>query len=195
MGDGQRIPTGPWESEPELTDESDFTPGGEGWSAWNGMSPEKEYCEFGAALVSLLRPRLIVETGIGQGYMTRRLLAVKTGRYVGYESDDDWRARLRDLDVWDETAELASEPEPSPEVLAACDLAVIDSWAVQRLSDIDLWRKHAPAGGYVLIHDARPDHPSGGIWQKLAEYLGDEGVFLGNPRGSWLYRKPLTSHR
>jgi hypothetical protein len=186
------IPVEAWESEPSTVTESTWTEGGEGWHSWNVASPEREFCEFAAALVALVRPKLVVETGVGQGFLTRRVLAVLPGRYLGYESDEELRARLRRLDVWGERMELASGPQPSAEVLAECELAIIDSEPYQRFRDVDLWREHAPAGGYVLVHDARPDHPvQGGGWRLLARHLGDEGVFLGNPRGSWLYRKPL----
>lgn len=192
MAEGQRaIPLEAWRSEPDLVDESHWTPGGEGWSAWNGMSPEKEFCEFAAALVALIRPALVIETGIGQGYLTRRVLPVLAGRYIGYESDDALRAELRRLDVWNETAQLAAEPGPSADAMADCELAILDSDLRQRAREFDLWRAHAPAGACVLVHDARPDHPVDGIWRRIAEYVGDQGVFLGNPRGTWLYRKPL----
>jgi hypothetical protein len=186
------IPIEQWDSEPAPADESNWTEGGEGWAAWNVWSPEKAFCEFAAALVALTRPGLVVETGIGQGYLTRRVIPALSGCYVGFESDDDLRARLRDLDVWDDRVQLAAEPDAPSEIFAACDLAILDSKAPMRVWEIDRWREHAPPGAYVLVHDARPDHPvKGGGWRQLAEYLGDQGVFLGNPRGSWLYRKPL----
>jgi hypothetical protein len=186
------VAVGAWNAEPPPGDESAWTEGGEGWAAWNTFSPEKAFCEFAAALVGLIRPELVVETGIGQGYLTRRVLATLSGRYLGYESDDELRSALRGLDVWGGAVELAEEPEAPADVLAACDLAILDSAPPQRKPEIDRWREHAHPGAYVLIHDARPDHPvEDGGWRRLARYLGDEGVFLGNPRGSWLYRKPL----
>lgn len=135
----------------------------------------------------------MVETGIGQGYTTRRLIPVLTGRYVGFESDDDLRAQLRGLDIWTDQVMLAEEPEATPEVLAECGLAILDSDLGQRKREIDAWFEHAPPGAFVLVHDARPDHPAKpSFFRKLAEYLGDQGVFLGNPRGGWLFRKPAA---
>lgn len=186
------IPMDQWAAEPAPTDESSQTAGGEGWVSWNGWSPEKAFCEFAAALVALNRPGLVVETGIGQGYTTRRVLPVLSGRYLGFESDDDLRARLRNLDVWSDTVELADDPEASPEILSACDLAILDSDLPQRKREIDRWLEYASPGAFVLVHDARPDHPvKRSPFRWLARYLGDEGVFLGNPRGAWLCRKPL----
>lgn len=157
------------------------------------MSPEREFCEFAAALVALVRPGLVVETGVGQGYTTRRLLEVLPHRYIGYESHEELRGRLAALDVWGERAELSTDSGPSAEVMSRAELTVLDSHIPVRAREMDLWREYAPAGAYVLVHDARPDHPmEDGIWRKIAEYVGDEGVFLGNPRGCWLYRKPLA---
>jgi hypothetical protein len=167
---------------------------GEGWTAWNGASPEKEFCDFVVAFVALVRPSRVIETGIGQGYVTRRLALEPSGSYVGYESDDELRGWLRELDMWTEGFELAPEPEPSATNFATCDLAVLDSAPTYRKREIDLWRTHAPPGSYVLVHDARPDHPvRDGVWTELADHVagGGDGVFLSNPRGSWLCRKPL----
>jgi hypothetical protein len=186
------IPIDQWDEEPDPVDESLHTQDGEGWESWNGFSPEKAFCEFAAALVAINRPGLVVETGIGQGYTTRRILPMPSGRYLGFESDADLRARLRDLNVWSETAQLASEPEASSEVFAACDLAILDSDLPQRKREIDRWLESAAPGAFALIHDARPDHPAKpSFFRKLADYLGPHGVFLGNPRGAWLFRKPL----
>lgn len=181
-----------WDCEPEPGDESQHTEGGKGWASWNVYSAEREFCEFAAALVAINRPRLVVETGIGQGYTTRRVVPALSGRYLGFESDDEIRGQLRGLDLWSGSVELSEEPEASAEVLAECDFAILDSAVRERLREIDRWLEHAPPGAFVLIHDARPDHPKvNSGFRRLAKHLGDEGVFLGNPRGAWLYRKPL----
>lgn len=188
-----RVPIEQWNIEPPPIDESKQTSDGAGWASWNGWSAEKEFCEFAAALVRLNRPELVVETGIGQGYTTRRVISTLTGRYVGFESDDELRSQLRNLDVWSDTITLSDAPEPSSDIFSACDLAIIDSDPALRMREIDRWLECASPGAFVLIHDARPDHPlkdSG--FRRLAKYLGEKGVFLGNPRGAWLYRKPLA---
>lgn len=186
------IPTEAWIAESEQVDESNWTVDGQGWTAWNVMSPEKEFCDFAAALIALVRPALVIETGVGQGYLTRRILPRLPGRYVGYESNDDLRPKLLELEIWTPEARLSEDVGPTPEAIAACDLAIFDSVVLERKREVDLWHEHAHAGAYVLIHDARPDHPSkNGLHRKAAEYLGDKGIFLGNPRGCWLYRKPL----
>ena len=51
---------------PDLYDEQVFTPWAEpGWTAPNGMSPETEVCDFFASLVRMLKPEVVVETGVG----------------------------------------------------------------------------------------------------------------------------------
>lgn len=193
MGAGrQPISTEAWTREAEPVDESAWTQGGEGWSAWNDMSPEREFCEFAVALIGLVRPSLVIETGIGQGYLTRRILAALPDRYLGYESNDDLRSWLRELTIWTAKARLADASVPAAETIAEAGLAIFDSAMMQREQEVNLWREHAPRGAYVLVHDARPDHPKkNGIHRLAAKYLGDSGIFLGNPRGAWLYRKPL----
>jgi O-methyltransferase len=105
-----------WTAEPPPGDEADYTPvRPDHWHSWNGMSAELEFCEFGAALVRLLQPRLVLETGVGQGYMTRRLAEAlpSDAKLVAYESHDEWRAELAKLDFWNEDVELADSPTPS----------------------------------------------------------------------------------
>jgi hypothetical protein len=155
------------------------------------MSAEVEFCEFVAALVRLIRPQLVIETGVGQGFSTRRILAALSGHYVGYESDAGFREALKGLDVWGESAQIAEEAEPTPEVMARCDLAILDSGPrKRRVREINLWRAYAPSGSHIVVHDARPDHPRNGLHRRLAGELAGEGLFLPNPRGSWLHRKP-----
>lgn len=188
---------GAWKAEPSPSSEASWTPDGEGWSAWNQHSPEVEFAEFAAVLVRLLRPALIIETGVGQGYTTRRLLAAlgEGQRYVGYESDDRLRAALAALDAWGDRAVLADGSEPQPEDMRGCELAVLDSAPTRRrIREIDRWYDHAPAGSYALVHDVRGDHPRNrhhGVHRTLARHAaGLGGVLLGNPRGGWLCRRP-----
>lgn len=191
---GAPAPPSAWLGEPPPSSEGEWTPGGEGWAAWNQHSPEREFAEFTAALVRLVRPALVVETGVGQGFTTRRVLDALDGSYIGYESDAGFRDGLRELDVWGEDILLAEQAEPTPQVMRRCELAILDSAPTNRRKrEIDLWRRVAPAGAFVLVHDVRPDHPRGrsnGVHRSLARHVRRMGgTLLGNPRGGWLARK------
>jgi tRNA A58 N-methylase Trm61 len=37
------------------------------------MSPEQEFCELVGALVGIVKPAFVIETGVGQGFTTRRV--------------------------------------------------------------------------------------------------------------------------
>lgn len=188
----------PWASEPELVDEQRFTTGAEpGWSAWNVMSPELEFCELAAALVRIVRPRVVLETGVGQGFVTRRILAAlpEEARYLGFEGSGSWRSSLDSLELFlrDGRVRIARTAAPTPEDWGQAALAVIDSEGRTRPREVEGWWDHASPGSLALIHDAHPGHTRGSNHQKLAAHiarLGIPGVFLPNPRGAFLGQKP-----
>ncbi len=186
-----------WAREPDLVDERTFTTTADpGWSSWNVMSPEREFCELAGALMLMVRPRFVIETGVGQGFVTRRILGVlpQGSRYLGFESSVAWRTSLLSVDVFrhDDSQRISTTASPSPDEWAMCDLAVIDSEGRLRPAEVEAWWEHSPPGSVALIHDAHPDHPRGSNHQKLAAHLqrlGIPGVFFPNPRGSFLGQK------
>jgi hypothetical protein len=171
-------------------DEQEFTPWCEpGWAAWNNMSPEVEFCTFAASLARMMAPSLIVETGVGQGYMTRSL----PGRVLCYEADPDFRFVLQSTPLWTEERQLSVEESPSREVLAEAQLTIHDSNEPYRQREIALWVEVAPSGAVALVHDTGNGHAPDMPQAKLGEYvrsLSLPGVFLRNPRGAWLGIKP-----
>lgn len=169
-----------WTNEGRARDEGRWTDGGEGWTSWNGKSPEVEFCDFAASLVGLINPTKIVETGIGQGYTTRRILwAIGEGQQLrAYESDEEIReiariatvvfGTLRDQMIVENVADstfnsavgqfLVSESRtPGPEGFRNCDLAILDSEARYRTLEVLQWAKHAPFGSFCLVHDVLKD--------------------------------------
>jgi hypothetical protein len=182
-----------WVEEPPYEPESLHTPwAAPFWVAWNGMSPEVQFCDFGAALAQLMQPEKIVETGVGQGFMTRRLATVlpEGGRLLVFEDDPDIRDGLRRLPFFAQPGRtLASAPTPSAEDLSDSDLTILDSEIPSRLAEIDLWWEVAPERAALLVHDAgnghEPDAPHHLIRDRIDAH-GITGVFLRNPRGSFL---------
>jgi hypothetical protein len=179
----------------ELIDEIEFTPWAEpGWLSYNGMSPEVDVCEFFAMLVRLMKPTLVVETGVGQGYMTRAIIPqLSDGQMLlAYESDDVWRHEMEQRAFWftnKHLATLAPEMSPPAAVLAGADLCFFDSDFPFRLLEIPLWYDNAKRGAVALIHDTGERHEAVTLHATVKELIVElemDGFFLHNPRGCFV---------
>ena len=182
-----------WQGEPELREErSRWHPDAPAWHAWNQMSPEHEFCEFAAAVVRMAKPPLVIETGVGQGYTTRRVAAAlaSSARLIGFESDRAWREKLAELAFFDgQTATLAAEPTPSDDELASVDLFIADSGQKYRSGEVTRWAELAKPGSLILVHDTGNGHPQWTPHHRMGELidsLGIRGLRLPNPRGSFV---------
>lgn len=189
-----------WDGHQDPVDETVFTPWAEkGWSAWNGQSPELEVCDFAQNLMIMLNPALVVETGVGQGYMTRALIGalLPHQRLVAFESDDGWRATMWQLPFWENhrfVASLSADRTPTADVLAEADLCIFDSEFEFRFDEIRLWHERAKTGAVCLIHDTADRDDT--VHQSVRGFikdLGMTGVFLSNPRGSFMAVQPALS--
>ena len=186
-----------WHREPEPLDEAAATPGAQqGWHSWNEMSPEVEICDFIVSLADVLRPELVIETGTGQGFLTRRIGARLRDdqRLVCYESHAEWRAALTSLEFFDGIrCVLAPDESPDDEAMAAARLCLLDSDFAFRLPEIQRWWRCARPGAAVFVHDAGNGHgedtPHALVRATIIE-LGIPGIFLGNPRGAFVGQKP-----
>ena len=156
------------------------------------MSPEHEFCEFVAALVRMAKPRLVIETGVGQGYTTRRIAAALApgATLKGFESSPGWRKKLAELDFFDgETVTLAAEPTPTDDDLATVDLLVADSAQKYRPDEVRRWAELAKASSLIVVHDTGNGHPKWTPHHRMGELLaslGIRGLQLPNPRGSFV---------
>jgi hypothetical protein len=189
-------PKSPWVREPELVDESSFTWWGQGWHSWNDRSPELEFCELAAQLTRLIVPSIVVETGVGQGFMTRRV-AAQLGpeqRLLCFESSPRFRAKLERRSFFDgKRITLAPQPTPDAADLAGAELTILDSTNQIRSDELGLWWQVAPPGATLLVHDASNRHADNTPHARMARFideLGIPGVFLKNPRGGFLGSKP-----
>lgn len=176
-----------WTTEPPLIGEERWTPGGQGWHAWSGPSAEVEFCDFVGAFVRLLRPRLVVETGVGAGFTTRRILAhlPDSSTWIGVESDPDFRAALAGVGV--ETREVLGD-----EVRKA-DLVVLDSTPDVRLAEFDGWARNGKRGSILVCHDVSAKHKPPKPHRRFYDHIatsGIPGVVLPNPRGGWIGQHP-----
>lgn len=186
-----------WNDYQEAVDETDFTPWAEkGWLAHNGQSPEIAVCDFVRNLIRMMQPALVIETGVGQGYMTRSAASALngTGQLVAFESDDTWREMVFQQQFWfdyHQVASLSPHHTPPAELMAVADLSIIDSDFEVRFGEIVLWDLWAKPGAVALIHDTadREGTVHRSVRETIVE-LGMTGVFLNNPRGCFMAVQP-----
>jgi hypothetical protein len=181
-----------WSGEPDLHDESEFTPWARhGWPSWNAYSAERDFCDFVGSIARVLQPKVVIETGVGQGFTTRRIdRGVGSARHLCYESDSELREALASLPYFaDRHVSLSSEETPSDEELGLADLTVLDSDPPYRFDELARWRKFGRAGSVLVVHDCGNGHPPTAIHSQIRELVSDldiPGTFLGNPRGGFL---------
>ncbi len=186
-----------WIEEPPAADDTRFITWAEpGWHSWNLASPEVEFCEFVASVVTMTRPRLVVETGTGQGFVTRRVAAslYEGCRLLTFEQDDDLRAKLSQLPFFTgDRIRLAAKGSPTADDLEQAELTILDSDGSLRLTELQVWWQAAPPGAVIVAHDAGNGHPDCSHHARLAgliRELGIPGIFFRNARGSFLGVRP-----
>jgi methyltransferase family protein len=182
-----------WQSESSKQDETEYTPWADpGWLSWNDMSPEEGFCWFVASLVGMLKPELIIETGVGQGYVTRRVYAQlqEDQQLLCFESDPRLQDYLRKIKFFSQkNVHIASSPTPSAKDMSVANLTILDSNFGERYAELRLWRDNAQPRSVVIVHDCGNGHgPETGHGMLAASIkdLGLRGIFLKNPRGSFL---------
>lgn len=185
-----------WTEEPEQTAETlgkHAVP--TGWTRWNPMSPEVEFCETAGQLVRMARPLRILETGVGQGFTTRRVAAAmpEDAEYRCFESYGPLRAALADLPFFADPARVLVDADtPTVDDWRWVQLAILDSGNEFRADELRGWCDHAPADALLLVHDASRTHPEWTNHRKIADLIVEldiPGVFLPNPRGSFFGQK------
>ncbi|MGZ4257846.1 MAG: class I SAM-dependent methyltransferase, partial [Gaiellaceae bacterium] len=189
-----------WAAEPELQDEALNTPWADaGWHSWNDMSPELELCDALVSLVVAFRPTRIIETGTGQGFLTRRVASVLRDHQTltCFESDPTWREALMSLPFFDgHRCVISPHDSPRTAELASADFTCLDADFPHRLLEIQRWWQAAAEGALVFVHDAGnghgPDTPHAIVRAKIVE-LSIPGFFLANPRGAFIGVKPTRS--
>ena len=187
----------PWVIEPPTVGEREFTPWAEnGWRSWNEHSPEVEFCEFVAQIVRIMAPGIVLETGVGQGYTTRRVAAVlPTGsRLVCFESDGELREGLRHLPFFSHPDRvLGNEDGPAASDFVAADLTILDSEPAMRVRELEAWHAAARDGTAVIVHDTGNGHEDSTIHAQNARAVASlriPGIFMKNPRGSFFGIRP-----
>lgn len=194
----------PWEDvEGELGPERNWTPWAHpGWLSWNNHAAEMQVANFLAELVRTASADndewVGLETGVGQGYVTRRIVkAVNPAKIRGiwcFESDKEWNGRIRQLPFWPDNLHscIKWEISPTPKQMGEADLVILDSMKPWRQIETMMWSEVGKEGSLLFVHDTGTLHPtrdghfSNGF---MIQQLGIEGVWLENPRGSFLAQK------
>lgn len=192
------VPVDAWVEEPVSVPETKFTPHAEkGWSAWNGWSVEVEVADFLPQLAELIGAERVLETGCGQGYVTRRLAPTgpfDTWELVTFESDDELRSRIADFPLWDDQTRLDDKPTPDETDIGQADLIICDSDVKYRIDEIRLWVEHGKPGSFLWTHDTARHHG----WLPDTIFKSTVGLprlQFDNPRGSTLFYKPYDDEQ
>jgi hypothetical protein len=193
----------PWNgAEGDLRPERKWTPWAHpGWLAWNEHAVELQVAEFlaklGYAIHEVSDDFLAIETGVGQGYVTRRLIGAlnpATARIWTFESDLEWAGRLRQLDYWLShlNACIKWETTPTPSQMKDASFVILDSMDPWRKMEMMLWAEVAPEGSVLFVHDTGTIHPTNdGHFSNgfMIKQMGLTGYWLENPRGSFMAQK------
>lgn len=157
-----------------------------GHHIWDSMAIEHETGEFLFAVVRATKPRLIVESGTGNGVAASFLASAlvengQGGRLVTFEPDPGFRERA--------AQNLAQFPAEVREGTSAPtdldpDLVFVDCHGSIREPVIRYWLAEHPGSPLVIVHDAKRPYPF---------ELGT-GVHLPGWDGLWVGRpNPPTS--
>jgi hypothetical protein len=187
-------------SKPEVSLPSPECPAPQRWRCYDNDATEVEVLEFLHALVRMLKPSVIVETGTYLGYGTAYLASacVETGGTVHTAEVDTERSG--------KAATLAAERGLTNivfhhcagtqmiETLPTIDFAFLDSvFGGVRIDELRLVLPRLSRGGIIAIHDTSSYHaPFGGPRQgvlALAAELGLGLIMFDTPRGLALLRK------
>lgn len=141
------------------------------------MAVSLEEAEFLYALVRLLKPRVVLELGAGQGvsarFIAEALRANGAGELWSVEPDGEYRAAT--VTMLEGLDEYATVMPTLPYLDVSPDVVFIDSGYRVRDRDIAFWLD-GHHKGLVLIHDAN----------RAYDFNHVPGVLLPCPDGLWI---------
>jgi len=174
-------------TEDEFTQPNAECPDPRYWHAWDGESAEIEVSEFVGALVRMLQPDYVIETGSAFGHTSRTIgLALAQnghGRLDSIELDRlrvlISRAQVVDLPVSIVEAHSMGFVPPQP-----IDFAWFDSEVSTRIYEFNRFYKWMHKRTVVAFHDTGEQHqPLRSQIEEMAVQLRLAPVFLPTPRG------------
>jgi hypothetical protein len=168
-----------------------YTDWGKGWTSTSGKAQEQEFSNFLVSLINLNRPKTIIETGIGDGLTTRKLVAAAKSigaLYTAFEHDEQYRKTAKVCGCV-----VSNLPTPSADQMANADLVILDSMTSYREKEIELWLEYGRAGSTMVVHDVSARHRADQIHRRLFNFIQERGIhgaYLHNPRGGFIATKP-----
>jgi predicted O-methyltransferase YrrM len=167
--------------------------GGRVWDYDGTKGTEREVSELIAAIVSAVKPEVVVETGTFMGHTTHVIAAALEANGRGHlhtvENDSGLVEQMRTRLPGRVTLHEADSTQWCTQFAGPVDLAFVDSGPGRvRLGDVGaLWPKIVP-GGYLMVHDT--------IYYKrlfalVSDLVGVEGIDIRSLLGLGIWQKPL----
>jgi len=183
--------------QPEYTPPTPECPRPELWKMYDSMTAEAEVLDFLKALVTTLKPNLVVETGTFMGVSTiaiaEGLKQNGFGRVITVEFDPKVFAKAKEridasgLGAW---VEYRNQSSLEMRVEGQIDLLFSDSDPQIRESEVRHFLPQVSANGLILIHDASSHYK---VVREAALRLEREGlisvVLVPTPRGLVIAQK------
>lgn len=191
---------GSW-MQPEYASPSRECPQPQHWAMYDSMSAEVEVLDFLEALVSTIKPRLIVETGTFAGLstikMAQGLRKNGFGKLISLELDAHVFAKAKSrieesgLSEW---IELRNESSLQATIVGEIDLLFSDTKSEIREREVRRFLGQISPHGIVLMHDSASNLK---IVREAVLRMEAEGlisaVFLPTPRGLAIAQKSVRA--
>jgi predicted O-methyltransferase YrrM len=189
--------------KPEVARPSAECPNPSEWTCYDGMATEVEVLEFLGALIRMLRPTVIIETGTYKGYGTAHLCeaALESGSMVVHSAETDRECHLQ-------AKAMLSPAYEEVLTLHRCDgeamilfvgnqwkidFAFLDSAIDTRVAELRALLPRLSARGVIAVHDTSTTHAEHkGPRYQLFELAKEHGLQIfqfDTPRGLTLLRK------
>lgn len=194
IGPGYDTPTWPPLPESRYYEPTEMCPHPERWTSTDGDSTEIEVSEFIGALVRIIQPDFVVETGAAYGQtseqIVRALLANGRGRYVGLEVSRN-RAKVArrriapapggGFKILCKSSLRWTPPADSPPI----GLLFLDTTREARMGELEWFAPWLARGAIVAIHDFPWDRGPyrGWIYRDVVDTGLGRVVFFHTPRG------------
>lgn len=185
----------PWVEEEPLVPESSISQtwnNPDAYMAWNIVSPELEFCQWIQDDVAQLTTELpfmhVLETGMGGGYITRRVLDVlgpydKMFQYTAFEGI----VELVEY-VPASVPICVKQGTPWGYDIRKADLIILDSSPKYRMDEIRNVALHGKSGAIVWVHDTHTDPWLNDMAKRVKKYLWprcESYKWTSNPRGGF----------